>query len=88
MPEGRQIARITCRCGHVAEVPAEVLRGLVGAALRAKLKCSQSGARDASVSIRWECAPWMMACRGNSSASGDCEPGRGGWKHRKLIAAC
>jgi hypothetical protein len=57
MPEGHQVARVECPCGHWAEVAPEFLRGLVGPELRAKLKCSQCGARDASVSIRWECAP-------------------------------
>jgi hypothetical protein len=58
LAKGRQqVARITCPCGHVAELAAELLRGLVGRALRAKLKGTQCGARHASVSIRWQCPP-------------------------------
>jgi ribosomal protein L40E len=58
MPEGGQIARIECRqCGHVAELDPNVLRGLAGVRLFRRLKCSRCGARDASVSIRWEVPP-------------------------------
>lgn len=58
MPEGRQIARITCkRCRHVVEIEPALLKGLRGARLYRALRCSECGAREAGVSIRWECPP-------------------------------
>lgn len=52
MPEGRQIARITChRCGYAAELDPAVLHGL---RLFRAFKCSRCGAHDADVSIRRE----------------------------------
>jgi ribosomal protein S27AE len=55
MPEGRQVARVTCRrCGYAAEMSLEKFRGLYGAALFKRLRCSQCGARDADGSVRWE----------------------------------
>jgi hypothetical protein len=57
-PEGRHIARIVCRrCGRVAEVDPVVLRSLRGPLLFRALRCTRCGARDAEVSIRWECPP-------------------------------
>jgi len=64
MPEGKQIARVTCRkCGYAAELSPETFRGLYGSALFKRLKCSRCGARDASVSVRWECPPAQGALR-------------------------
>jgi len=58
-PEGgRQIARLTCkRCHHAVDLAPEILRGLRGARLYRALRCSRCGAREADVSIRWECPP-------------------------------
>jgi hypothetical protein len=58
MPDGRQIARVTCRrCAYSAELDPQALRGLRGARLFRALRCSRCGARDADVSIRWEASP-------------------------------
>jgi ribosomal protein L40E len=56
-PEGgRHIARIVCRrCRWYAELREEALKGLRGPRLFRALVCSACGARDAEVSIRWEC---------------------------------
>jgi len=56
--EGRQIARITCHiCGRTVEIDPLALRGLRGGRLRRDLVCRACDARDADVSIRWECPP-------------------------------
>ncbi len=58
MPEGRQVARLTCqKCGHAVDVDPVVLKGLYGARLYRALRCSKCGAREAGVSIRWEVPP-------------------------------
>ena len=58
MPEGRQIARVSCRCcGRTVEVDPAVLKCLRGSSLYRALRCSKCGARDMDVSIRWECPP-------------------------------
>ena len=59
LPEGgRHIARIVCRrCRWCVELPEAALKGLRGPRLFRALVCSACGARDAQVSIRWECPP-------------------------------
>jgi hypothetical protein len=59
LPEaGRHIARIVCRrCRWCAELPEPALKGLRGSRLFRALVCTACGARDAEVSIRWECLP-------------------------------
>jgi hypothetical protein len=58
MPEGRQIARVTCHaCHRTVEIDPLELRGLRGPRLYRALRCTRCGARDAEVSIRWEAPP-------------------------------
>jgi hypothetical protein len=58
MPEGHQVARITCkRCRHAVDVDPGVLKGLRGPRLFRALRCSECGTREANVSLRWECPP-------------------------------
>jgi hypothetical protein len=59
---GRHVARIVCRrCHWCAELPETALKGLRGPRLFRALVCSACGARDAEVSIRWECPPKRLS---------------------------
>jgi hypothetical protein len=88
MVEGRQVARITCRgCRRTAEIDPQALRGLRGPRLYRALVCSQCGARDADVSIRWEAPPAATpkpishrqeAARGNKDSESENEFGSPG----------
>ena|ERR1700722_11246077 len=58
MPEGHQVARITCnRCRRAVDIDPAAFRGMRGVRLYRSLRCSRCGAREADVSIRWELGP-------------------------------
>ena len=77
LPEGgRHIARIVCRrCCWCAELPEVPLKGLRDPRLFRALVCSACGARDAEVSIRWECQPPRSEGAERGAANKRCKGG-------------